>query len=172
MKARTNSLKTCSSGTYLQRWRPVTPNNYRAVSLTPILMSDGKIVRENIVTFLTENNLFNRSQHGSMKGRSCLLALLSVYDELINNLSNCQPSCIDMIYLDFAKTFDKVDHGVFLHKKLKSMSITGDLRNWLLNFLSDRKHFDRMPGGISNDGPQWCTSRYCVRPFTVSGTFV
>ena len=53
-----------------------------------------KIVRENIVTFLTENNLFNPSQHGFMKGRSCLSALLSVYDELINNLSNCQPSCI------------------------------------------------------------------------------
>ena len=109
-----------------------------------------KIVRENIVTFLTENNLFNPSQHGFMKGRSCLSALLSVYDELINNLSNCQPSYIDMIYLDFAKAFDKVDHGVLLHK-LKSMGITGDLGYWLLNFLSDRKHFVHMPGGISND---------------------
>ena len=57
-----------------------------------------------------------------------------------------------MIYLDFAKAFDKVDHGVLLHK-LKSMGITGDLGNWLLNLLSDRKHFVRMPGGISNDGP-------------------
>ena len=129
------------------------PSNYRPVSLTPILMKVmEKIVWENIVTFLTENNLFNPSQHGFMKGRSCLSALLSVYDELINNLSNCQPSCIDMIYLDFAKAFDKVDHGVLLHK-LKSMGITGDLGNWLLNFLSDRKHFARMPGGISNDGP-------------------
>ena len=27
-----------------------------------------KIVRENIVTFFTENNLFNPSQHGFMKG--------------------------------------------------------------------------------------------------------
>ena len=57
-----------------------------------------------------------------------------------------------MIYLDFAKAFDKVDHGVLLHK-LKSMGITGDLGNWLLNFLSHRKHFVRMPVGISNDGP-------------------
>ena len=37
-----------------------------------------------------------------------------------------------MIYLDFAKAFDKLDHGVLLHK-LKSMGITGELRNWLLN---------------------------------------
>ena len=129
------------------------PSNYRPVSLTPILMKVmEKIVRDNIVTFLRENNLFNPSQYGFMKCRSCLSALLSVYDELINNLSNCQPSCIDMIYLDFAKAFDKVDHGVLLHK-LKSMGITCDLGNWLLNFLSDRKHFVRMPGGTSNDGP-------------------
>ena len=112
-----------------------------------------KIVWENIVTFLTKNNLFNPSQHGFIKGRSCLSAMLSVYDEPINNLSNCQPFCIDMIYLDFAKAFDKVDYGVLLHK-LKSMGMTGDLGNWLLNLLSDRKHFVRMPGGISNDGPQ------------------
>ena len=49
-------------------------------------------------------------------GRSCLSALLSVYDEVILNLSNSQMSCTDMIYLDFAKAFDKVDHGVLLHK--------------------------------------------------------
>ena len=101
---------------------------------------------------MSENDLFNLSQHGFMKDRSCLSALLSVYDDLINNLSNCQSSCIDMIYLDFAKAFDKVNHGVRLHK-LKSMGITGGLGNWLLNFLSGRKHFVCMPGGVRNDCP-------------------
>ena len=158
----TKSLKESSVPTFLKRAavvpiykgrdRPL-PSNYRPVSLTPILMKVmKKIVRENIVFFLSENYLFNPSQHGFIKGRSFLSALLSVYDDLINNLSNCQPSCIDMIYLDFAKVLDKIDHGVLLHK-LKSMGITGDLGNWLLNFLSDRKHFVRMPGGVSNDGP-------------------
>ena len=93
-----------------------------------------------MVTFLSENKLFNPSQHGFMKGRSCLSALLSVYDELIQNLPSNQSSCIDMIYLDFAKAFDKVDHGVLLGK-------------WILNFLSDRKHFVCILGGVSNDGP-------------------
>ena len=85
-----------------------------------------KIVRKNMVTFLSENKLFNPSQHGFLKGRLCLSALLSVYDELIQNLSSNQSSCIDMIYLDFAKAFDTVDHGVLLHK-LKNLGITGNL---------------------------------------------
>ena len=73
-------------------------------------------IMEKIVAFLSENNLFNHNQHGFMKGRSCLLALLSVYDEVILNLSNSQMSCTDTIYIDFAKAFDKVDHGVLLWK--------------------------------------------------------
>ena len=28
--------------------------------------------------------------------------------------------CTDMIYLDFAKAFDKVDHGVLLHKLINN----------------------------------------------------
>ena len=95
--------------------------------------------------------LFNPNQHGIIKGRSCLSALLSVYDEIILNLPNSQMSCTDMIYLDFAKAFDKVDHGVLLHK-LKQLGITGKLVNWLLSFLSDRNHFVRIPGGVSSDG--------------------
>ena len=30
---------------------------------------------------------------------------------------------MDMVYLDFAKTFDKVDHGVLFHK-IKMLGIT------------------------------------------------
>ena len=60
-------------------------------------------------------------------------------------------SCTDMIYLDFAKAFDKVDHGVLLHK-LKQLGITGKLGNWLLSSLSNRNHFVRILGGVSSDG--------------------
>ena len=57
-----------------------------------------------------------------------------------------------MIYLDFSKAFDKVDHGVLLHK-LRDMGIAGNLGIWFHSFLSNRYHFVRLPGGSSAASP-------------------
>ena len=59
---------------------------------------------------------------------------------------------VDMVYLDFSKAIDKVDHGILLHK-LKALGITGNLGMWFYNFLTNRSHFVRLPGGISADSP-------------------
>ena len=83
-------------------------------------------------------------------GRSCLSALLDVFDNIMNMLGK-DPS-VDMVYLDFAKSFDKVDHSILLHK-LKDLGITGKLGVWFFHFLSNRSHFVRLPGGVSNDHP-------------------
>ena len=61
-------------------------------------------------------------------------------------------SSVDMVYLDFSKVFDKVDHGILLHK-LRAVWITGNKGIWLFHFLTDRSHFVRLPGGISEDHP-------------------
>ena len=53
-----------------------------------------------------------------------------------------------MIYLDYAKAFDKVDHGVLLNK-LKTFGICGKLGEWLHSFLTNRSHHVRIPGGVS-----------------------
>ena len=59
---------------------------------------------------------------------------------------------VDMVYLDFAKAFDKVDHGVLLHK-IKTLGITGKLGVWLYHFLTCRTQFVRLQGGVSFDSP-------------------
>ena len=58
----------------------------------------------------------------------------------------------DMIYLDFSKAFDKVDHGILLHK-LRDLGITGRLGLWFFHFLNNRQHYVRMSGGISQPHP-------------------
>ena len=59
---------------------------------------------------------------------------------------------VDMVYLDFLKAFDKVDHDILVHK-LKALGISWNLGMWFYNFLTNRSHFVRLPGGISADSP-------------------
>ena len=75
-------------------------------------------------------------------------ALLEVYDNIMSALSNPNVICIDMVHLDFAKAFDKVDHHILLYK-LKQFEITKQVGIWLASFLSNRKQFVQIPGGIS-----------------------
>ena len=66
---------------------------------------------------------------------------------MINNKST-----VDMIYLDFSKAFDKVDHGILVHK-LRDLGITGRLGLWFFHFLNNMRHYVRIPGGISQHHP-------------------
>ena len=59
---------------------------------------------------------------------------------------------VDMVYLNFVKAFDKVDHGVLLHK-IKTLGITGKLGVWLYHFVTHRTHFVRLQGGICHTNP-------------------
>ena len=94
-------------------------SNFRPVSLTSVV---GKLlerlINQAIMTHLSQHNLINDTQHGFLPKRSCQTNLL-LYLEL-------QTSCIDkglgidVLYLDFAKAFDKVPHKRLL-KKSKPM---------------------------------------------------
>ena len=102
------------------------PNNYRPISLAPILMKiPERIVCKQVVQFLTDNNFLDSTQHGFRERRSCLSALLNVYDDIVHMLSDSS-AVVDLIYLDFAKAFEKVDHGILL-RKLREIGISGNL---------------------------------------------
>ena len=121
--------------------------NYRPISLTSVMSKIlERIIRKQVVSFLTAHGYLNKSQHGFRRGRSCLSALLDVFDNIMHML-NTSPS-VDMVYLDFAKAFDKVDHGILLHK-LRRFGITGKLGVWFHQFLTNRTHYVRLPGGVS-----------------------
>ena len=100
------------------------------------------MICKQIVTFLISNGHLNPTQHGFRGGRSCLSALLSVFDDVMQLLSSGN-NTVDMVYLDFAKAFDKVDHGVLLHK-ITILGITGKLGVWLYHFLTGRTQFVRL----------------------------
>ena len=59
---------------------------------------------------------------------------------------------MDVIYLDFAKAFDKVDIGVTL-RKLHQMGIRGSLGRWLVSFLTGRLQSVVVNGKVSQPQP-------------------
>ena len=81
--------------------------NYRPVSLTSVVCKlFESIVRDNLVHHLETNTLIKDSQHGFRIGRSCLTNLL----EFLDKVTGCVDSGenVDVVFLDFAKAFDKV----------------------------------------------------------------
>jgi hypothetical protein len=127
------------------------PKNYRPISLTSVIAKVlERIIRKQVFSFLSVRGALNDTQHGFRSGRSCLSALLDVFDNIMHILDT--HNSVDMVYLDFSKAFDKVDHGVLLHK-LRDAGITGNLGRWFYHFLTNRTHYVRLPGGTSTVGP-------------------
>ena len=112
------------------------PKNYRPVALTSHLIKVfEKVVRKCIIEYMEKHKLFNLSQHGFRQGRSCLSQLIAHYDCILELLE--KGGNVDVIYIDFAKAFDKVDFGITL-QKLNSLGIKGKVGSWMHSFLTQR----------------------------------
>ena len=113
------------------------PENYRPVSLTSII---GKIfesiIKDNLVEHLDRHKLIRNSQHGFTKSRSCLTNILSFMESVTLHVDEGNP--VDIVYLDFAKAFDKVPYER-LFRKLEAHGVTGSVLNWIRNWLSSRR---------------------------------
>ena len=143
------------------------PSNYRPISLTSVLSKViENIIRKQVLTFLSHRGYLNNTQHGFRSGRSCLSALLDVYDNIMHMINN--KFTVDMIYLNFSKAFDKVDQGILLHK-LRDLGIKGMARTMVLPFpdkqaaLCKNTWWHQPTSSCS----EWSTPRYCPRPFTI-----
>ena len=94
------------------------------------------IVRDNILEHVKEYKLIKESQHGFLKRKSCLTNLLEFLEFVTNYIDQGYP--IDVIYLDFQKAFDKVPHKRLM-MKINALGITGEVFNWITDWLKDRE---------------------------------
>ena len=112
------------------------PGNYRPVSLTSV---PGKVMEQIILGEITWHirgiQRIRPSQHGFMKGRSCLTNLISFYD-WVSRLVN-EGKAVNVVYLEFSKAFDMVSHSILLGK-LAARGLDRYTVLWIRNWLEGR----------------------------------
>eukprot|EP00794_Sanderia_malayensis_P016301 gene16301-17938_t len=151
--------KTLEEGVLPQRWKDAEvtpiykkgkksiPGNYRPISLTSVLCKTTEsIIRDHIMDYLYNNKLLTDCQHGFVRRRSCitqLLECLDVWTEILDSGGN-----VDVVYMDYAKAFDKVAH-IRLLKKLQGYGLTKQILDWIRSFLNGRRQRVKVNGEVS-----------------------
>ena len=112
------------------------PGNYRPVSLTShVCKLMEKVVNRALDKHLERGVLYN-SQHGFRKGRSCKTNLIEFYDKVTGWMD--EGNCVDVLFLDFKKAFNKVDHSRLM-VKLAAAGVQENLWQWLRDWLTGRR---------------------------------
>ena len=106
-----------------------------------------RIIRNEIVNHMTENNLFTTCQHRFIAGKACTTQLLEYMEDITQALDN--GNGVDITYLDFQKAFGKVPHKRLL-KKLHAYGIRGQVYEWVKEFLNKRQQRVTMNGKKSD----------------------
>lgn len=111
--------------------------NYRPVSLTSLVSKlFEKIIKDHLQRYLDTNSLIRNTQHGFMAGKSCLTNLLEFLSYCTEEVD--KGHCLDVIYLDFNKAFDKVSHNGLLIQ-LERHGVSDVIINWIKAWLCKRK---------------------------------
>lgn len=142
------------------------PRAWKEALIVPIHKKNSKIKVEhyrpisilNTFAKLFEKLVFNsfyqclshsipEEQHGFLRGRSTITNLAVFVDSVLNSME--QRRQVDVVYTDFEKAFDRVDHFILL-RKLDHLGIHGDLLRWVKSYLSRRSQAVVVGGFRSN----------------------
>ncbi len=109
--------------------RTTDPRQFRPSSLTSVVCKIREmILKEKLLAHLSQLSLLTTKQHGFLPRRSTLTNLLSAEETVTRWLD--EGDTVDIVYLDFAKSFDSVNHRLLL-TKLKCYGIAPSVINWI-----------------------------------------
>ena len=77
-----------------------------------------------------------KNKHGFLPGKSCTTQMIPYIDDITQTLNSRND--VDIIYFDFAKAFDSVNHDIILEKLKHKYSIDGLMLNFIKIYLKDR----------------------------------
>ena len=121
--------------------------NYRPVAITSILCRMlEKIIRNQMLNHIKNNEILNDCQHGFRERRSCDTNLLETLENITRIID--EGSVVDEIFLDLAKAFDKVPHRRLMYK-LKRLGISDTVLCWVESFITGRTQQVNLRGKLS-----------------------
>lgn len=108
--------------------------NYRPISILNVLSKlFEKVVHQHIYSTISRS--IPPQQHGFLKGRSTNTNLGIFTNDVLSGME--KGGQVDVIYTDFEKAFDRVDHIILL-RKLYELGIRGNLLRWMDSYLRNR----------------------------------
>ncbi|CAM5135697.1 unnamed protein product [Natator depressus] len=106
-----------------------------------------QVLKESILKHLEERKVIRNSQHGFTKGKSCLTNLIAFYDEITGSVD--EGKAVEVLFLDFSKTFDTVSHSILV-SKLKKCGLDEWTISWIESWLDHRAQRVVLNGSMSS----------------------
>ncbi|MCB4744594.1 MAG: hypothetical protein LGB07_02925, partial [Sulfurovum sp.] len=91
---------------------------------------------KHLLSYLKTNKLIHPNQYGFREHHSCHTALTTLVDTFNKNINNSEFTGV--LFVDFAKAFDVIDHDLLL-RKLALYGLSNDTLHLISSFLSNRE---------------------------------
>ena len=122
--------------------------NYRPISVLNIVSKViEKIAYKQLSDYFENNNLFTPKQFGFRRNRATHQAVTKLTDHIRTNMDNSKLTGV--LYMDFSKAFDCVNHACLL-SKLPFYGITGIELDWISDYLFNREQQVVYDGTLSD----------------------
>ena len=114
------------------------PSNWKPISMTNIFSKLlEKLVHNQLLKYLSVNNLFTQKQFGFLPEKSTHEAIFKVVQNVYSNINN--KKITGMILLDIAKAFNCIDHEI-LYVKMENAGFSGKVLSWFKSYLDRRQY--------------------------------
>jgi hypothetical protein len=110
--------------------------NYRPISILPIFSKIFERVMYNrLLSYLDAKKILTQNQYGFREKHSTYMALLSLVDDISEEMNNKNYSI--GIFIDLSKAFDTINHKLLI-AKLNHYGIRGMVLDWFVSYLTNR----------------------------------
>ena len=130
------------------------PNNYRPISLLPVLSKIcERVAHDQLTSFLIANQRLSPKQCGNKKWNSTETSILQTTDAILEATDKKQLTAT--VLLDMSKAFDSVNHGILL-SKLQDIGLSPTAIKWFCSYLQSRYQVVKIHNATSAQLPITC----------------